>query len=79
MDKKYRIFAINPGSTSTKIALFENEREIFATNVSHDAAKLKEFREISDQFSYRKETILGELVKASVSLEGVDALSLIHI
>jgi len=73
MDKKYRIFAINPGSTSTKIALFENEREIFATNVSHDAAKLKEFREISDQFSYRKETILGELVKASVSLEGVDA------
>jgi butyrate kinase len=73
MDKKYRILTINPGSTSTKIALFENERELFATNVSHDAAKLKEFGEISDQFSYRKETILGELAKASVSLEGIDA------
>jgi len=73
MDKKYRIFTINPGSTSTKIALFENDRELFAANVSHDAAKLKEFREISDQFPYRKETILGELAKANISLEGVDA------
>ena len=73
MDKKYRILAVNPGSTSTKIALFEDERELFATNVSHDAAKLKEFGEISAQFSYRKETILGELAKASVSLEGIDA------
>ena len=73
MDKKYRIFTINPGSTSTKIALFENGRELFAANVSHDAAKLKEFREISDQFPYRKETILGELAKANISLEGIDA------
>jgi butyrate kinase len=73
MDKKYRILAVNPGSTSTKIALFEDERELFATNVSHDAARLKEFREISDQFPYRKETILGELAKARVSLEGIDA------
>jgi butyrate kinase len=73
MDKKYKIFTINPGSTSTKIALFENDTELFAVNVSHDAAKLKEFGEISDQFPYRKETILGELAKASISLEGVDA------
>jgi butyrate kinase len=73
MDKKYRILTINPGSTSTKIALFENERGLFATNVSHDAAKLKEFREIGDQFPYRKKTILGELAKAGVSLEGIDA------
>jgi len=73
MDKKYRIFTINPGSTSTKIALFENDRELFTANVSHDAAKLKEFREISDQFPYRKETILSELAKANISLEGVDA------
>lgn len=73
MDKKYRIFTINPGSTSTKIALFENDTELFAANVSHDAAKLKEFREISDQFPYRKETILSELAKANISLKGVDA------
>ncbi len=73
MNKKYKIFAINPGSTSTKIALFENDKEIFSVNVSHDAAKLKEFREISHQFPYRKETILSELAKKDVSLKGIDA------
>jgi butyrate kinase len=73
MAKTYRLFAINPGSTSTKIALFENDKELFAANVSHDAAKLKEFKKIADQFPYRKETILSELAKKNISLKGVDA------
>ena len=71
--KKYKLFAINPGSTSTKVALFENDQEIFSADVSHDAARLREFREISDQFQYRKETILAELAKGTISLQGVDA------
>ncbi len=72
---EYRIFAINPGSTSTKIALFEGERAVFSKNVSHDADKLKEFKEISDQFEYRKETILNEVSQAGLSLNGIDAFS----
>lgn len=75
MDKKYKIFAINPGSTSTKIAMFENDKAVFSVNVSHDASKLKEFKEISDQLPYRKETILNELAKNNISLEGVDAFA----
>ena len=71
--KSWRIFAINPGSTSTKIALFENDRELFSASVSHDAGKLKEFPEIADQFPYRKATILKELTKKGISLEGTDA------
>lgn len=73
--KTYKVFAINPGSTSTKIAMFENDKAVFSKNVSHDANKLKEFKEIRDQFDYRKETILEELKKAGQSLEGVDAFS----
>lgn len=73
--KTYKVFAINPGSTSTKIALFEGDNALFSKNVSHDAEKLKEFKEISDQFEYRKETIIKELKQAGVSLEGVDAFS----
>lgn len=73
--KSYKVFAINPGSTSTKIAMFEGDREVFSKNVSHDAEKLKEFKEISDQFDYRKETILKELAEAGQTLEGVDAFS----
>ena len=57
--KNYKVFAINPGSTSTKIAMFEGEKEIFSRNISHDAEKLKEFKEISDQLPYRKEMILN--------------------
>ena len=73
MPKKYRLLAINPGSTSTKIALFENDREIFSSNISHDAVKLREFREISDQFPYRKEAISADLAENDISLQGVDA------
>jgi len=73
--KSYKVFAINPGSTSTKIAMFEGENQVFSQNVSHDAEKLKEFQEISDQFDYRRETILNELKAAGQSLEGVDAFS----
>ena len=70
-----KIFAINPGSTSTKIAMFEGGKELFSRNVAHDAAVLRKFREISDQFDYRRQTILDELAKAGQSLKGVDAFS----
>ena len=73
--KPYKIFAINPGSTSTKIALFEGDKAVFSCNVSHDASELKKYKEISDQFDYRKETILEEVKKAGISLEGVDSFS----
>ena len=74
MDKKYKIFTINPGSTSTKIALFENEEMLFSVNVSHDAKELKKFKEIKEQFPYRKETIINELAKGGISLYGIDAV-----
>ena len=73
--KNYKVFAINPGSTSTKIAMFEGEKEIFSRNISHDAEKLKEFKEISDQLPYRKEMILDVLKEEGQTLEGVDAFS----
>ena len=75
MKKEYKVFAINPGSTSTKIAMFFDDNCVFSRNVSHDAEKLKEFAEISDQFPYRKETILEELKAAGQTLEGVDAFA----
>jgi butyrate kinase len=73
MQKKYKLCAFNMGSTSTKVAVFEDDRPLFSVNVAHDAARLKEFTEIADQVPYRKETILGELKKAGISLQGTDA------
>lgn len=72
-NKTYKIFAINPGSTSTKIAFFENENKIFSKTVEHDAEQLANFSEISDQLPYRKETIMGVLEEAGISLDSIDA------
>jgi butyrate kinase len=69
----YKVFAINPGSTSTKIALLEDDKVVFGRNVSHDAQNLAEFATIADQFPYREQTILDLLEEERVSLEGVDA------
>lgn len=68
-----KIFAINPGSTSTKIALIDGENTLFSKNVAHDANKLAEFDGISAQLPYRKETILNLLAEDHVTLDDVDA------
>ena len=68
----YKIFAINPGSTSTKIALFEDEKCLFSKNVSHDAAELGKFASIAEQMPYRKETILSLLAAENIDISDVD-------
>lgn len=73
--KNYKIFAVNPGSTSTKIAMFEGETIVFSRNISHDVDLLQQFREISDQFEYRMDRILEELETAGISLEDTDAFA----
>lgn len=75
MNKIYKVFTLSPGSTSTKLAVFENNNIIFKANVAHNPEKLKTFEEISDQLAYRKETILLELEKANVSLSHMDAFA----
>ena len=71
--KNPRILTINPGSTSTKIALFEGTKELFSSSVAHDATKLQEFKTVSDQLPYREETILNTLKDADIDLSTVDA------
>jgi butyrate kinase len=74
-DGAFKIFCINPGSTSTKIAMFENERVIFSKNIAHDEVELKAFKGVPDQLVYRRIIILNELKKAGMTLEGVAAFS----
>jgi len=47
------ILVVNPGSTSTKVALFEGERELTRTTLPHDPAALRAYRSIWDQFDFR--------------------------
>ena len=52
--RNFRILVINPGSTSTKIGVFNNETCIFEKNIKHHPNELAEFHKIIDQYEYRK-------------------------
>lgn len=71
--RAYKIFTINPGSTSTKIALFEGEERRYSANVSHDAEQLAKYKTIREQLAYRKEMIETLLKENQIDLDGVDA------
>jgi len=58
---KRLILAINPGSTSTKFALFEEDGLIFEKNLSHSVEETSGFIRITDQLAFRKDLIMNEL------------------
>lgn len=62
--KLHKILAINPGSTSTKIAVYENAKNVFLKNIKHSNEELKPFNSITEQYEFRKATILRELEEA---------------
>jgi len=64
-----KIFVINPGSTSTKIAVYENEKPVWMTGVHHPIHELHAFKKVSDQYEYRKTYILKCLKEAGISLD----------
>lgn len=70
----YRILVINPGSTSTKIAVFQNEQVIFFKNLKHTVDDLKIFKKIGDQYDFRKTIIREEINKAGIKLDSIDAV-----
>lgn len=61
-----RILAINPGSTSTKIAVYDNENRLFVTTFYHSPEALSHFPTILSQYDYRKELIIDELKKENL-------------
>ncbi len=63
---QYYILAINPGSTSTKIAVYENEKEVFESSLDHTSEELAKCHSQKDQFFMRKEVVLNELKKTSL-------------
>ncbi|MDR2815781.1 MAG: butyrate kinase [Proteiniphilum sp.] len=74
MGANTRILVINPGSTSTKIAIFQQEKVIFLKTIKHSLEVLSKFSRITDQFGYRKEVIYEELKNADIPLETIDAV-----
>lgn len=61
-----RIFVINPGSTSTKIAVYEDEKQVWVHTIRHSSEELSAFTHISEQYAFRREHIQAALVAAGI-------------
>ena len=69
----WRVLVINPGSTSTKVGLFDGDRAVFTVNVAHEASELAKFAGVSDQLPYRVGLIEQALAENGVELASIDA------
>jgi len=68
------ILVVNPGSTSTKFAIFEDENLVFEQSVTHSSDDLKGYSRIADQFNFRKEIIIEDLKGRGVNLADISAI-----
>jgi butyrate kinase len=74
MDAK-RILIINPGSTSTKIALYEADKLVINESVRHAAEELQQFKDVWEQYDFRKAAILTFVEQHGISLAALDAIA----
>ena len=69
-----KLLAINPGSTSTKIGIFEDEKLLVEHVLRHQAGDLQNFEQITDQYDFRKSIIINTLIKEGFRVEDFDAI-----
>lgn len=70
----YIILAINPGSTSTKIAVYEDTQPVLSLAINHSAAEIAAFATIGDQFEWRKDLVLESLRKRGFDIGTLSAV-----
>ena len=70
----YKILSVNPGSTSTKFAVYEGERLVCLHTIRHSSDELKPYKTISEQCEFRKNTILNRLKEDGINLSELAAV-----
>lgn len=63
-----KILVINPGSTSTKLAVYEDLEQVWRTSVFHSAKELAQFHHINEQYAYRRAHVLEALERAGIPM-----------
>ena len=71
----YRILAINPGSTSTKFGLYDDETCIFTQTIRHDAGVLDSYGNVLKQKEFRRDCLRQSLEEAKVDVASIDAVA----
>ena len=74
MDVRLRVLAVNPGSTSTKIAVYEDEAELMRVSIEHANEELERFPRIADQYEFRRSAVLFALAEAGIPIKGLSAV-----
>ena len=69
-----KILVINPGSTSTKIAGYENETCLWKRDINHPASDINAFSRVGDQYEYRSAMVLETLEENGTLLEEFDSI-----
>lgn len=64
-----KILVINPGSTSTKMAVYEDENPILLRNISHSADDLAQYGDVTEQQDFRRQLVLDELEQTGIPVE----------
>lgn len=68
MSEVFRLLVINPGSTSTKIAIFDNEKPVLEETLRHSSEEIAKYEKIIDQYEFRKNIILETLNEKGINL-----------
>ena len=70
----YKVLAINPGSTSTKVALYDEERPLLDLTLRHSTEEISRFANVIDQLDWRRGLILSALREQSFNLKDLSAV-----
>ena len=71
---KGRVLVINPGSTSTKIALYNDGEQTLETNLAHSAEEIAKYESVMDQGDMRRDAIVSFLSENGVELNSIDLI-----
>lgn len=70
----YKLLIINPGSTSTKIGVYEDENLLFEETLRHSSDEIAQYATIFDQKDFRKEVIMNVLKENNFDINSLDAV-----
>ena len=70
----FKVLAINPGSTSTKVALYEDERPLFELTLRHSAEEIAKFANVAEQLPWRREIVLKALEEQHFDIRELSAV-----
>lgn len=70
----FRMLIINPGSTSTKIAVYDNTNPVFVETLRHSSEEIGQYKTIFEQYDFRKNVILKAVEEMGVELSSINAV-----